>query len=340
MKKCGQFTIVSAVHYCTSGCFADAQHDKERIAEFTYPCSVILIDNRNTTNPYLNLAIEEFLIRNIECGDEDYLFLYINEPCIVLGKNQSIYKEVNFEYLRNNKLKLARRITGGGTVYHDEGNLNFSIISKFEESKINNYKYFNKPVIDALGRAGVEAGMDERNNIICKGKKISGSAQFTNRKNMISHGTLLLNADLDTLRASLKANEFKIETKAVSSVNSSVMNMNEVTNQFKITSDLKVFLAKELSAVNTHQFSADDWTIIEKLCEEKFRTFAWIYGRSPLTTIEKQDMKIEVEDGLVLSISGHAIELAKLKGVRYEYAEIKKALQVYPDSEELLKLIF
>ena len=301
---------------------------------------MILVDNRNTTNPYLNLAIEEFLIRNLECGTEDYLLLYTNEPSIVLGKNQSIYKEVNFEYLRNGKLKMTRRITGGGTVYHDPGNLNFSIISKFEDSKINNYKYFNQQVIDALRRAGIAADMDERNNIICRGKKISGSAQFTNRKNMISHGTLLLNADLDTLRACLRANDFKIETRAVSSVNSSVMNLNEVTNKFVSAIDLKDFLIRELGANSIYQFNATDWSNIEKLSEEKFKTFEWVYGRSPVTRIEKQDMVIEVEDGLIVSVTGQVVDFTALKGIRYEYASIKKALEKYPNASELLTHIF
>lgn len=301
---------------------------------------MILIDNRNTADPYLNLATEEFLIRNLAIGNEDYLLLYINLPCIVLGKNQSIYKEVNFEYLRNGHLKLARRITGGGTVYHDTGNLNFSIISKFEESKVNNYRYFNQPVIDALSRAGVNADMDDRNNIICRSKKISGCAQFTNRKNIISHGTLLLNADLDMLRASLKPNEFSVETKAVSSVNSSVMNINEVTGRFASAVELKRFLIDELKAEETHQLSADDGAAIEKLSDEKFRSFEWIYGRSPLTRIEKNGLVIEVDEGKILSIAGLAQQLPELKGIQYEYTEIKKALRHRPNASGLLSLIF
>ena len=300
---------------------------------------MILIDNRNSNDPYLNLALEEFLIRNLVCGDEDYLLLYINEQSIVLGKNQSIYKEVNFEYLRNRQLKLARRITGGGTVYHDKGNLNFSIISKFVESKINNYKYFNQRVIDALGRAGVEAGLDTRNNIICKGKKISGSAQFTNRRNIISHGTLLHNANLDVLRACLKENGFKVESKAVGSVKSSVMNLNDVTDKFNSTEELRLFLIKELGAVKEHKLGDVEWTEVEKLGKEKFETFEWIYGRSPATAIKKQDFEIEVEDGVVVSVKTDML-VPNLTGVRYEYEAIKKALGDDPNASILLTQIF
>jgi lipoate-protein ligase A len=300
---------------------------------------MILVDNRNSADPHLNLALEEFLIRNLQCGDEDYLLFYINGPSIVIGKNQSIYKEVNFEFLRNGQLKLARRITGGGTVYHDAGNLNFSIISKFAESKANNYRYFNQPVVEALSRAGVEAEMDERNNIICKGKKISGSAQFTNRKNIISHGTLLLNADLTTLRACLRENDFKVESKAVSSVKSPVVNLNEVTDKFVSAVDLQQFLIDELSATKKHELTVADWAEVEKLRDEKFGTFEWIYGRSPLTRVEKRDVVIEVEDGRIASLTG-TNALPELTGVNYEYQSIKKALGSYPNANDLLSLIF
>jgi len=266
--------------------------------------------------------------------------LYVNEPCIVLGKNQSIYKEVHVEFLRNNKLKLCRRISGGGTVYQDEGNLSFSFISKFEEHKINNYKWFNQPVIDALKKLGVEAEMDTRNNILCSGKKISGNAQFTNRKNIISHGTILFDADLSTLRNSLKENDFKIETKAVSSVKSSVMNIKDITSQITSIMELKQYLKAELKANNVVRFTDKEWSLIEKMAEEKFYSFEWIYGRSPATKIAKNGIIIEVENGLIKSIKGHVADVSRLVGMRYEYTEIKKALEYDSNASELLQTIF
>ena len=302
---------------------------------------MILVDNRQSTDPYFNLALEEFLIRTLNCEDCDYLLLYVNEPSLVLGKNQSIYKEVNFDFLRNGQLKLARRITGGGTVYHDLGNLNFCIITKFHDSKVNNYRYFNMQVIDALGRAGIDAHLDERNNIISHGKKISGSAQFTNRKNIISHGTLLFNADLNVLRASLKKNDFKVESKAVASVNSSVMNMNEVNNKLNSVADLRQYLVKELGTTRIHELSSGDMQEVEQLRADKFEKNDWIYGRSPFTTIEKDGLVIEVEDGRVKSITGEPNpEFADLTGLPYEFNTIKKALENYPNALQLLTRVF
>ena len=302
--------------------------------------SVTLVDNRNTSDPYLNLAIEEFLIRNLDCSANDFLLLYINEPCIVLGKNQSIYKEINFEYLRNGHLKLCRRISGGGTVYHDQGNLSFAFISKFEEHKINNYRWFNQPVVDALNKIGVNATMDERNNIIANGKKISGNAQFTNRKNIISHGTLLFNADLNTLRSCLKQNDFIVESKAVGSVSSSVMNLKEITNRFASTSELKNYLAKELNAENIFQFTNEQWKEIIKNAEEKFKSFELIYGRSPLTKITKNGIEIEVEEGEIMQIANSKWQMENLIGTKYEFIEMKKALEKFPNASELICLLY
>jgi lipoate-protein ligase A len=301
---------------------------------------VILVDNRQSSNPYINLAIEEFLVRHANCETQDYLLFYINEPCIVVGKNQSIWKEVNFEYLRNGQLKLCRRISGGGTVFHDKGNLSFAFISKFSDEKISNYKLFNQPIVDALRQAGVKAEMDKRNNILCKGKKISGSAQFTNRKNIISHGTLLLNANLDTLRVCLKENNFEINTRAVGSIRSSVMNIADATNQFQTCEDLKGFLAETLGSRDVYPFNRDEWNTIEKLAEEKFSTLEWIYGRSPHTRIVRQGTEIEIENGIVSSINNGHLATGQLKGIYYQFDAIKKALSDLPKASAILKQIF
>lgn len=287
---------------------------------------MILIDNRNTTDPYINLAIEEYLVRHADCSKDSYLFLYINEPCIVLGKNQSIYREVNFDFLRNDKLKLCRRISGGGTVYQDKGNLNFAFITSFANERLNNYKYFNQLIIDALKEIKITATIDERNNILCNGKKISGNAQFTDRKNMISHGTLLFDADLDTLRAALKPNDFAIETKAPRSVPSSVMNIKEETVGIATTEHLKDFITHFAKPVNTMQFTGEQWEEITTAAEEKFKTYAWVYGRSPLTKITRGEIVIEVDEGIVTAIKGDE-RLKGLVGVRYYAEELKLVLK-------------
>ena len=279
-------------------------------------------------------------MRNFDCAAKDFLLLYINSPCIVLGKNQCIYREVNFEYLRNNKLPVARRVTGGGAVYHDAGNLNFSFITKFTDEKINNYKLLNGPLVQALKKAGIDAYMDERNNILCGGLKISGNAQFTDRKNIISHGTLLFDANLETLRGSLKENDFSIETKAVSSVRSKVANVKSFNSRFNSINELRTYLVDELCGSETYKLSESETNAVEKLATEKFKTYEWVYGRSPLTVLHKGNYKVEVEHGVMAKIEGGKAESFNLIGAEYSYEGIKKALGDVPGASDILREIF
>ena len=270
---------------------------------------MILLDHRNNSDPYINAAIEEYMVRQMRPEDEDLVMLYINSPCVVVGKNQCIYREVNFDYLREGNT-VIRRISGGGTVYHDEGNLCFSFLSRFDDSKVNNYRYFNQPIVDILQRAGVDAQFNSRNDILWDGKKISGNAQFTDRKNILSHGTILVNSDLNKLRYALRENPFTIETKAVSSVRSSVMNISEKSHKFKTAQELKEHFLKELPVSKTISFTDEEWETITESAETKFKSFDWIWGRNPLTKITSDNMMIEIENGIVInsndpSLVGH-----------------------------------
>jgi lipoate-protein ligase A len=263
---------------------------------------VILIDQRDNTDPYINAAIEEYLARYFPAAADDLLLLYINRPCVVVGKNQSIYKEVNHAYLLGGGT-VVRRISGGGTVYHDQGNLCFAILTDFDESKVNNYRYFNQPILDALRKAGINAEFNKRNDIIWNDKKISGNAQFTDRKRILSHGTILVNADLDRLRAALSPNPFTIESKAVASVRSSVMNLTQGSERFATAAALRSYLEQELPITDRVSLSDTQWEEIKGVAESKFRSFDWLWGRNPLTLIKADDMTVEIENGIVRSSS-------------------------------------
>lgn len=304
---------------------------------------MIAIDNRGLTNPYINLALEEYLVRNLDCSATDYLLLYVNSPCVVIGKNQSIYKEVNFDFLRNENLKPARRVSGGGAVYHDEGNLNFTFISSFNNSKVNNYRHFNQRLIDALNAQGITAETDQRNNILVKGKKISGGAQFTNRKNILSHGTLLCHANLTELRQWLKENSFTIETRAPSSVKSSVANLADFNPAFASVDALKQLVLQAYNVTDWIQLSKSQWQQVEQLAFERYSGFDWIYGRSPHTIVIRHQAKIEINEGVVKEITSEVIPeniTQALAGVRYSYPHIKKALDDIPNASVYLKELF
>lgn len=301
---------------------------------------MIAINNRNSHNPYINLAIEEYIVRQSILEDSNYVFFYINEPAVVVGKNQSIYKEVNFDTLRSSDTKLCRRISGGGTVYQDFGNLNFCFVQPFAEHKINNYKWFNQPLVIALNKVGIAAETDERNNIIVNGKKISGNAQFTDRKKIISHGTLLFNADLPKLRLALRENNFEVESKSVGSVRSSVANIIDISTQFNTIGALKDYLSQELGVQQELTFTDEQWSEITALAKTKFASSTWIYGRSPKTTVRKDWGSLTIEEGILAAIETTEIDCPKIVGTPYNFADIKKALEQSPNALKWLSKLF
>ena len=295
---------------------------------------MILIDHRGNSDPYINAAIEEYMVREMDTDGKDYLLIYINAPCVVVGKNQSIYKEVNIKYLRSGK-PLIRRISGGGTVYHDEGNLCFAFLTAFDEKKVNNYRHFNQPIVDALQKAGIDAQFNKRNDILWEEKKISGNAQFTDRKNILSHGTLLVNADLDKLRSALKPNAYEVESKAVSSTRSSVLNISERSDRFRTADDLKKYLLEELHITGTYSFTDEQWEEINETAVKKFQSAEWLWGRNPFTKIIKPDVTVEVDNGMIVHIESDNGDMQNLIGLAYNYDALKNL-----DDKELLDRVF
>ena len=175
-----------------------------------------------TTDPYLNLAIEEHLFNT---ADDDIFMLWQNEPTVVIGKNQNAYAEVDLAYAKENGIHVCRRITGGGTVYHDLGNVNYTFITSKEKAEALDYEYFTKPIIDALAALGLHAELSGRNDLLCEGKKFSGNAQHTSNGKILHHGTLLFDTDAEVMSAVLKTDKEKLEYNAVRSHKSRVTNL-------------------------------------------------------------------------------------------------------------------
>jgi len=180
-----------------------------------------------TTDPYVNLAIEEYLFEN---SDDDVFLLWQNSPTVVIGKNQNAYAEIDHEYLREHNILIARRITGGGAVYHDLGNVNYTFISKARSEGID-FKFFTSPIVEALSSIGVKCELSGRNDLLVAGKKISGNAQCTKKGRVLHHGTLLFDSDLSVLSAVLKVDEEKIKAKALKSTRSRVANIKSFLNE-------------------------------------------------------------------------------------------------------------
>ena len=176
-----------------------------------------------STSPYLNLAIEEYMFEN---SQDDVFILWQNEPTVVIGKNQNAFAEINMDYLRENGIKIARRITGGGAVFHDLGNVNYTYISKSRDGI--NFEYYSRPIIEALADMGVFVHLSGRNDLLTEdGRKISGSAEYTQNGRTLHHGTLLFDAHLETLSSVLNVDPEKLRANAVKSTRSRVANIKE-----------------------------------------------------------------------------------------------------------------
>lgn len=271
---------------------------------------MILIDNENITNPRLNLALEEYVLRNFN-NKSDYLLFYINEPSIIIGRSQNTLEEINHEYVEKNNIHVVRRVSGGGAVYHDFGNLNFSFITNHDIRSLHNFKKFTAPVIHVLAKMGVKAELKGRNDIIVDDKKISGTAQFTTGKRMISHGTLLLNTNLNEVVNALQVKMSKIVSKGLKSVRSRVANISDFLQKPIKIEDFKSLLIQGLNEEDkqfeTYKLSAEEWKAVHKLKEEKYDNWNWNFGHSPKFNIQRSkrfaageiDLRIFVVKGFI-----------------------------------------
>ncbi|MFP5110865.1 lipoate--protein ligase [Bacillaceae bacterium C204] len=307
---------------------------------------MLFIDNKGITDPQINLAIEEYALKNLDIN-ETYLLFYINEPSIIIGKNQNTIEEINTEYVESNGIKVVRRLSGGGAVYHDLGNLNFSFITKDDGESFHNFRKFTEPVVEALNKLGVKAELSGRNDLEVGGRKISGNAQFSTKGRMFSHGTLMLNSEIDNVVSALKVKKDKIESKGIKSVRSRVANISEfLTDKLEI-GEFRSLLLKNIfegqEEIPEYVLTDEDWEKIHQLSKERYQNWEWNYGRSPKFNLQHSyrfpvgsiDVRLEVYKGVIENCKiygdffgvGDVSEIEeKLKGRRYEKSEIDKAL--------------
>lgn len=233
----------------------------------------------DSTDVYFNLAAEEYLLRS---ENQPIIFIYFNENCVVLGRNQNAYEELNFKFCYENNIFLARRISGGGTVFHDEGNINIAWINEQHQHLVNRYESFLMPLVNYLKGLGLEAKLNSRNAIECNGYKVSGSAQFTRKNSMLTHCTLLYDSQLDKLNQCLQMNSVQTESKASKSVRSEVANLKDLLNVKDVTiTDFVKNLILALFETETRTFTEDEKVAIAQIAHGKMITNEWIYQRSP-----------------------------------------------------------
>lgn len=274
-----------------------------------------MISIRNTCkDPHFNLALEEYAVKYLD-PKEDYIILWQNEPSVIIGRNQNTIEEINAKYIKDFDINVVRRLSGGGAVYHDLGNLNFTFVVNNEKDSVSNFKKFTEPVISALEKFGIKAEFSGRNDITIDGKKFSGNAQYYHKNRLLHHGTILFNSDLSVVANALNVKMDKIASKGIKSVRSRVTNVypyleNKITiEEFKATL-LKFLTEDENYSEKELILKQEDLDIIQKLMDERYLKWEWNYGASPEFDIQKSmrfdggklELNFDVKDGVIKDI--------------------------------------
>ncbi|MHC5362083.1 lipoate--protein ligase [Myroides sp. LJL110] len=277
----------------------------------------MLIINSPSTNPYFNIALEEYLL--YKYPTQTIFLLYINAPSIIVGKFQNTLAEINLDYVQENNIKVVRRMSGGGTVYHDLGNLNFSFHTVLGQDDFMDFSKFTQPVLNVLHQLNIPAELQGRNDLLVEGKKFSGNAKLARNGKMIQHGTILFDSNMDILSDALKINPLKYKDKAVKSNRSRVINLKQYCDNNLSIEDLKEGLIQEMIQQNKdaqlYVLNAEDIQQVDKLVQEKYNTWDWNFGFSPKYNFTNA---IKVPAGYIeihLDVArGGSIEKAKIFG--------------------------
>ena len=270
----------------------------------------MLYINHTGADPYFNMATEEYILTRMS---EDVFMLWVNDNAIIVGVNQNTLAEIDYAYVRTNNIAVVRRLTGGGSVYHDKGNLNYSFAVNKSEYKDTDRKAFQKIITGALSNMGITAELSGRNDITIEGKKISGSAQCEKKGRILHHGTLLLNVSLDVLGKALEPDKEKIESKGIKSVYARVANINAfLENPLTVRAFINILEQYMTSnfQMKLYTFTDKDIAHINELADKKYRTWEWNFGYSPKYNIKNAkrfeygsiEVNLSVIDGIIKDI--------------------------------------
>lgn len=272
---------------------------------------MLFVDNNGITDPRINLALEEYLLRHVD-EIEPLLLFYVNEPSVIIGRNQNTIEEIDPDYVAAQGIHVVRRLSGGGAVYHDLGNLNFSFVTDGKDD-LHNFAKFTEPVVACLRSMGVPAELRGRSDIFVEGRKVSGNAQYATSTRMFSHGTLLFDTDLGEMLRAINPRRVAIESKAVHSVRSVVANLRELLPHDMTIDDLKATLLRGIfgdGSIPALELGDEAWADIEQIAATRYGQWSWNYGRSPQFNVQKSarfpigkvDARIDVEEGRIKSI--------------------------------------
>ncbi|MDR1516941.1 MAG: lipoate--protein ligase [Dysgonamonadaceae bacterium] len=307
-----------------------------------------------STKPQYNIAMEEYCFKKLLKHNKVFM-LWINEPSIIVGRHQNTIEEVNSQYVSENAIHVVRRISGGGAVYHDLNNLNYTIISNEEKGSEFDFKTFSEPVIETLKELGVEARFTGRNDLVIGEKKICGNAQAHIKGRVMHHGCILFDTDLSVLSKALEIPKNFIESKSVKSVRSEVTNilpyLPEKIGVKEFSAAILRHVKRKFPEMTEYVFGEAELTEIEKNSHEKFSSWEWNYGRSPQFNITRKTRFNAGKVQVLASVKNSVVEDIKfygtffgnnsdlsvvenaLKGVKYTAGDVGNALSRIPVSE-------
>lgn len=303
--------------------------------------------NLYTTDPAWNLAAEQYVFDRLP-RDRTYFMLWQNDNAIIIGKHQNTAAEINEQFVRENGVRVVRRLSGGGAVYHDMGNLNFTFIADAGDMESINFRLFCRPVVAALAKIGVTAEINGRNDMTIEGRKFSGNAQYMKKGRIMHHGTLMYDSDLEAVSRALNVKPDKIESKGLKSVRSRVTNIRPyVTDQTLTVDGFREILRRSMFRaypLTAYALTPEDLDTVERLRRDVYRRWEWNYGASPACRIRKErrvegcgviQVHMEVEHGCIaalaffgdyFSLEDSGTLVQRLLGVALEEGALRAAL--------------
>ena len=300
--------------------------------------------NLDITDPFFNLALEEFFFRN---STEDFFIVGINDPSVIIGKHQIANEEVNNLFIAERNIPVIRRITGGGTVYHDHGNVNFTFIASGEPGTQVNFRKHTQPVTDFLASLHVDARFEGKNDIRTGGLKVSGNAEHVFKNRVLHHGTLLFDSSLDDLRESLLQTEGEYISRAVASNRTSVTNLSKHIQKLgsagELKSELFRFVMNMMPGSVTYHPNESEQEAIEAIAGTKYKTWEWNYAYGPAYRfINKFEFRgsthccdLSVKDGIIIKSRISGSELLEQPGL-----EMKEMRHYLPDLKQYFESLF
>ncbi|WP_461240012.1 lipoate--protein ligase [Paucilactobacillus sp. N302-9] len=304
----------------------------------------------DSTDIRYNLALETYLMEHADLT-EPILYFYINSPCIILGRYQNAYEEINQQYVDEHNIIITRRTSGGGAVFDDLGNVSFSFITKDDGDAVGNFARFTQPVLNAIHDMGAtDAQLSGRNDLQINGQKFSGNAMHSQNGRLFAHGTLMYDVDLTQIEHALNVPKDKIASKGIKSVHSRVTNLKphfKPEYQQLTIEQFRDQLAKEILGLNdlsqASRYVIDQTTKdgVQELLDTYYHNWDWIYGKSPAFSVQHRrhfeagtvDYRLNVENGKISEIKiygdffgqGPITEVEqRLKGVKFERKAIEE----------------